>query len=411
MVDLPDDMHGAGMRRDAGCRVHKFCPSQRVLTSGFALALLLLVLLTPASLRADQLVAGAETVGGAGGKVVLVTNLDDAGPGSLRAALEIREPRIIRFSVGGTIRLATDLIIKYPKVTIEGETAPSPGITLRGATLRIKISDVILRHIRVRVGDGAGPSPDDRDAIAILGSPQGTRTVHNILIDHCSVAWAIDEAISTQFTPVGRITIRNSIIAETLDHSLHTKGGHSTGLLLGGGTEQVLIQRNLFAHNRYRNPVLTDGVSAVVLNNVIYNPGNNAVHFYGKPAGAPTLATIVGNVVIKGRSSKPYLDMFGQQGLTKNSSIYLQDNITDGLVTFQKDSPGSRGLGVNPYVDKPPVLWPNTVAAIPANIALKEVLGDVGARPWDRDATDKRIVAEVTARSGVIRDTPPVGEW
>ena len=154
---------------------------------------------------AVPVVSGALTKGGEGGKAYAVNTLVDGGPGSLRKALEKRGPRIIKFTVGGVIRLKKPLRIEESQVTVAGETAPSPGITLSGAPVRSWANDVILRHVRVRVGDGPGYNPDDRDVITILGvDDRGKRRsvlgpARNVLIENCSVSWAIDENVSLWF--------------------------------------------------------------------------------------------------------------------------------------------------------------------------------------------------------------------
>jgi hypothetical protein len=374
------------------------------------LALLLAVVLVGAgAAQAVEPIRGARTVGGEGGRVIEVTTLADDGPGSLREALAASGPRIVRFAVAGDIALRRPLPIREPRVTVAGETAPSPGITLRGATLRIRAGDVILRHIRVRVGDGSGSSPEDRDGIAVLGSRDGTDETANVLIEHCSISWSIDEGLSIWWRNVRGVTIRDSIVAEALDRSLHPKGRHSMGLLVGGGTRDVVIQRNLLAHNRWRNPVLNQGVTAAVINNLIYNPGNQALHFYGRAAGEPTLAAVIGNVVRAGPSTRPFLDMFDRSGLTAGSRLHFRDNLADGAATFQPSSPRA-AIDPAAFVAAPPLPLADDLAPMPAAEVTAAVLARAGARPWDRDATDRRIVAEVAARTGGIRDTVPDGE-
>jgi len=359
-----------------------------------------------ASPVAPPVITGAVTRGGEGGRVIVVENLNDSGPGSLRAAVEADGPRIVRFTVGGDIRLAGDLKIRGSRITIAGETAPSPGITLRGASVRIWASDVILRHLRVRVGAGAGPPPFNRDGISIVGDRDGKLRTENILIDHCSVSWAIDEGVSLWFPNISGVTIRNTIISESLDKSLHPKGSHSTGLLVGPGSTNVLIQGNLLAHNGWRNPVLTAGVTAAVANNLIYNSGHQAVHFYGNEGRGPTLAAVVGNVARGGPSSKRRQDMFGKQGIAPSSRIYMRDNISDGINAFSSKA----RLPFNPFVDRPPVTLGPEIRLLPARTLLETLVRKVGARPWDRDATDLRILSEVRHRTGRIRDSVPKSE-
>lgn len=360
---------------------------------------------------AAPVISGAQTKGGEGGIVFTVDTLIDGGPGSLRKALDKPGPRIIKFAVAGVIKLKKPLRIANPRVTIAGETAPSPGITLQGGPVRIWASDVIMRHIRVRVGDGPGYDPDDRDGITILGvtdkDPEA-EPARNVLIENCSVSWAIDEVVSTWFGGVEGVTVRNSIIAEGLNNSLHPKGAHSMGLLIGNGTKNVLVQGNLLAHNRWRNPVLTAGVTAAVLNNLIYDPGDTAVHFYDNGA-EPTLAVVIGNVVKPGPSTRRVIDMFGEKGAVPGSRIYLRDNDSGGTGAFE-----GRWRGTKPplsqVVAQPPLTLAPGIKVQAAASTQDSVLKNVGARPWNRDATDRRIIDEVMKGGGQIRDTVPPGE-
>jgi pectate lyase len=130
--------------------------------------------------------AGSETIGGRGGKVIEVTNLNDSGPGSLRAAVEAEGPRIVVFRVSGTIQLKNSLVIKNPNITIAGQTAPGEGICLRDAPLGVQADDVVVRFLRVRLGDESGR---ESDAISISSGER-------IIFDHCSASWSVDETFS-----------------------------------------------------------------------------------------------------------------------------------------------------------------------------------------------------------------------
>src|SRR4051812_44689541 len=138
---------------------------------------------------------GIETPAGRGGTVYKVTNLNASGSGSLKACVDGTTPRTCVFEVSGVIRLTTDLTIRNSNITIAGQTAPSPGIMIRGVGIKIQASDVLIQHIRVRTGDDPnGPDPDNRDSLKIEGS--AAKPVRNIVIDHCSFSWAIDELAS-----------------------------------------------------------------------------------------------------------------------------------------------------------------------------------------------------------------------
>lgn len=364
--------------------------------AAFALAaVLLLTAATPS--RAEW-----PTEGGDKGVVITVTSLADSGPGTFRAAVMVNKPRRIVFKVGGEIVLKQPLVIQYPDVTVAGETAPAPGISLLGDKLRIKTHDVIVRHIRVRVGELPGNSdPSNRDGISIdLGMPG--MPVRNILIDHCSVAWAIDEGLSTWGAGIDNVLIRRTIVAETLNNSIHEKGAHSSGLLIGKGARNILVQGNLLADNAFRNPVIDGGADAVVVNNLIYNPGFSGFHVYPKPEVGPTNVAVVGNVLLAGPDTRPRIYSFSM-GINPGSKIYYADNKAVGTVAFT-ETEKARGQPV-PFVDTPPV-WFDWIKPLPSSAVEKDVLADVGARPDDRDATDKRIIAEVSSNTGSIKDTP-----
>ena len=135
---------------------------------------------------------GMDTNAGRGGTVYKVTNLSASGSGSLKACIDATGPRTCVFEVSGAIRLTSDLIIRNNQIRIAGQTAPSPGIMIRGAAILITASDVLIQHIRVRAGDDTtGPNPDNRDSLKITGTT--AKPVRNVVIDHCSFSWSIDE--------------------------------------------------------------------------------------------------------------------------------------------------------------------------------------------------------------------------
>src|SRR3954463_12451074 len=135
---------------------------------------------------------GMDTPAGRGGTVYKVTNLNASGTGSLKACTDATGARVCVFEVSGYIRLTEDLLIRNGPITIAGQTAPSPGITIRGAALKIHGSNILVQHIRVRPGDDLkGPDPENRDALKIEGSSSVPAT--NIVIDHCTFSWALDE--------------------------------------------------------------------------------------------------------------------------------------------------------------------------------------------------------------------------
>jgi len=202
-----------------------------------------------AAAGAQRLVAegfGADARGGEGGEVIWVTNLEDSGPGSFREAVTAEGPRIVKFKVGGIIKLAERVVIENGRLTIDGASAADKGgITLyeRGLSFSgLNCRDVIVRHIRVRRSRAAG------DGIAIGGG------AHRVVIDHCSVSWADDENFG--INKGHYITVQWCIIAEGLIEGEHHKGAHSMGMLAAHGANHISLHHNFWTGNVNRNALL-----------------------------------------------------------------------------------------------------------------------------------------------------------
>lgn len=395
---MPTDRSSSASRL-GGFRVrHRTaCFSARLLTAAFVAAMTGLGVASAAPSN-DPL---AVTAGGDGGQVVEVTTLSDDGPGSFRWAVSAPNRKIV-FKVGGEIWLKTPITIRMPYITVAGETAPSPGISLMGEGLRVRGNDVIVRHIRVRIGTQRGPV-GNRDGIGVDGSVSGERPAYNILIENCSVSWAVDEGVVVYGPNTHDIVLRNNIVAEGLWRSVHPKGPHSMGMLIGPRTQQIVVQGNLLAHNQWRNPVVSAGASAIIVNNLVYNPGRVGLHFYANRGMEPTTVSAVGNVVIAGPDTRSPLLAF-QQGLPPGTRIYYNDNQATGTTAFDPQERPHNDSGFA-FESRPPI-WIDGIKPLPASRVVDYVLANAGARPFDRDATDRRIIAEVTARSGNIRNEP-----
>jgi pectate lyase len=353
---------------------------------------------------------GIDTPAGRGGTVYRVTNLNSSGTGSLKACIDGTTPRTCVFEVSGTIRLTSDLMIRNNNITIAGQTAPSPGILIRGAALRIQASDVLLQHLRIRVGDDAvGPDPANRDALKIEGS--STRTVRNIVIDHCSFSWAIDETVSV-WGPHDNITFSNNIFAEPLNESIHpTDDGtgiekHGFGVILGSANaSSVTMVGNLFAHAVARNP-LSRAAELVFVNNVVYNRGAMDLDIQAED-GDITKSTVLNNLFIRGpsyeRDTTPiYIRTSGSLALGAGSRVYQSGNhaydYTREILSLTGDPiAGLLTLGSYP-------VWNGglSVQNTANDVVYDRVLAQAGARPMDRDAVDKRIVTHVRNRTGQI---------
>ncbi len=350
----------------------------------------------------------AEARGGSGGQVIRVTNLDAAGPGSLRAALETKGPRIVVFEVGGVVDLKKQTLkVTEPFLTIAGQTAPAPGLTLIRGSVSIQTHDVIVRHLRVRPGDAGLPKGGgwEPDGMCAAGGE-----AYNVIVDHCSLSWAVDENLSASGARLQgpqatahRVTFSNCIIAEGLSHATHAKGEHSKGSLIHDFCQDIAVIGNLYAHNVQRNPYFKAHTTGVIVNNVIYDPGTAAIQLNYAPKEwegaklAPTncRVSIVGNVLVHGASTRKDLALVGTRG-----DAYLEDNLA-----FRADgTPAPLVSGaVNRLAEKP--VWPAGLRALPAADAVASVIQHAGARPKDRDEVDRRIMQDFIGRTGRVIDS------
>jgi pectate lyase len=368
---------------------------------------------------------GAAAIGGRGGRVIEVTNLDDSGPGSLRAACEASGPRIVIFRVGGIIELRSSIIVRNPYITIAGQTAPGGGILVSGkkmARTPIRIyntHDIIIRFIRVRTGRG-GQSGQAGDCIALYNN------CYNVLIDHCSVSWSNDENMQVWANsgPSHDITFSWNLIAEglTFDHA-------SCGLIIGSDNNAVDmtnidIHHNLFMHNQKRNP-LVKGKTSRIINNIIYNWEWWASGF----AGGITI-DIIGNLYRRGPDSSLRYEVLWRSdystgpdaGPPGDPSIYIQGNIGPHQSDLEGDNwvmieeaPFNQGTGHPPdraFERHTPISgspFPITVHSV---LEIEDMILDgVGASMrldeygnWipNRDAVDERLIQEYLSGTGII---------
>ncbi len=368
-----------------------------------------------------------QTRGGGDGRVIRVSTLAARGEGSLEAALAQEGPRVIEFAVGGVIDLGgRTLQIARPAVTVAGETAPSPGITLINGGVSVTTHDVIVRHIRIRPGAGtrARKSGWEIDGLATAG---GAR---DVIVDHCSFSWATDENLSAsgpRFEGASpddwrrntsrRVTFSHNLIAEGLNNSTHAKGRHSKGSLIHDNTSEVLVYGNLYHSNDDRNPFFKGGARGAVVNNVITNPGRRVVHFTLVPAEWEGHAwergamAIVGNVARQGPSSVTPMAFFEASGpcdVLLRDNRFLDANGTELPLSAARRDP-QRGLV--PHADNSEVrmmssapVWPAGLKARPATEVEPWVFAHAGARPWDRDAIDRRLVEEARTGRGKLID-------
>ena len=364
--------------------------------------------------------AAAHTPGGRGGKIVRVTTLAADGPGSFKEAVSGKGPRIVVFEVGGVIDLGMkELRISEPFLTIAGQTAPHPGVTIIKGGLTIATHDVVIRHLRIRPGDGGLPKRSgDIDAITTV------RGAHDVIVDHCSLTWATDENLSASSTRFHgeneaewmanasrRITYSNNIVSEGLADSIHAKGEHSKGSLIHDHVNEVLIVGNLYAHNYERSPLFKGGARGQVINNLIYNPGQRAIHYnliaeeWMGHAYSKGEMVVRGNVMRAGKSTEPLA--FLMIGGSGDLDVYAQDNlIVDRIGNTSIQETGSyttAPVKLNRVKNAPAL--PFGVSLLPAAKVQDAVIENVGATPWNRDLIDRRIVADVIEGRGEIIDS------
>ncbi|MBD1424085.1 pectate lyase [Sphingobacterium arenae] len=377
---------------------------------------------------------GQKVTGGRGGKVIKVTNLNDAGEGSLRAAISASGARIIVFDVSGTIELQSQLNIRNPHITLAGQTAPGDGITIKNYPVVVSTENVIIRYMRFRMGDEKNVEAD-----ALGGFEQ-----KDIIIDHCSMSWSTDECVS--FYSNENFTMQWCIISESLRVSAHDKGAHGYGGIFGG--IKASFHHNLLAHHDSRNPRFgerggTDIAKRSLVdyrNNVIYNwAGNSAyggegmhinlVNNYYKPGPATRAKTRIYSIDKSKNPDEPMYDIWGKYYIAGNffegEPQVTEDNWTYGVYNQFHHSYGdvSEADKIAMQIGTPHDNEGN-VETQTAQDAYEKVLAHVGAS-LKRDAVDLRIIDDVrnktytahgssgdqNSRFGIIDSPQDVGGW
>ncbi|TCU57273.1 hypothetical protein EDF58_105111 [Novosphingobium sp. PhB57] len=371
--------------------------------------------------------AADPTKGGDGGRIIRVTTLAKDGPGSLRAAVEAKGKRTVVFEVGGVIDLGrTVLEIDEPYLTIAGQTAPSPGVTIVRGGIDLKGHDVKISHLRVMTGVDGQPKLSGWEADAF-----STVAAHNVVIEHCSFFWAIDENMSTSGPRFNGKTVkewreatshdvlfRENLAAEGLADASHPKGEHSKGSLVHDNATGIVFYRNVWAHNMERSPLVKGGAQVLMVNNMIYDPGHRAVHYNLMNlewAGHPYVTgeiTAVGNVMRAGNSTAPGLP-FLTLGGDGDLAWFSKDNINVDRWGNPAPMLGRYGVTKAKVIEAPaPLASLDGYKVMPAADLETDLLGSVGARPWDRAPDDIRVLFFVAeGRGEVIDDEKVVGGY
>ncbi|MBR7799867.1 pectate lyase family protein [Undibacterium fentianense] len=368
-----------------------------------------------------------DVVGGRGGQIVRVTNLQKAGEGSLRAALETKGPRTIVFEVGGVIDLERSVLsINEPYVTIAGQTAPAPGITIIRGGINIRASQVIVQHLRIRTGvDGQTKASGwEVDSINVSAA-------HHVIIDHCSMSWAIDENMSVSgprfkgFTPDDwrantshHVLFSNNFAVEGLAEASHAKGEHSKGSLVHDNVTELIFYRNIWAHNVERNPLLKGGARATIANNLIYNPRAKAIHYnlmaleWEDHPYQTGQMNVVGNVLRGGMSTKKALPLILLGGVG-DLALYVDDN--RAVDQFGQALPLFGRYGETPaqvFWQQKPINWPSGLPLVSSGLLETELSQMAGARPWNRDQDDVRVLYFIAeGRGTIINDEREVSSY
>lgn len=372
---------------------------------------------------------GKYTQGGRGGHVFVVTNLNDDGPGSLREAVEATGARIVTFAVDGTIELKSHLRIKNDSITIAGQSAPGQGICLKDYPLIVDASQVIIRYLRVRVGDR-----HQLDSDGLGGGRYGQK---HVILDHLSVSWSIDECLSIYKTE--NLTVQWCLVAHSLNTSVHTKGSHGFGGIWGG--YKATFHHNLLANHASRNPRFSsvDGTKWVdYRNNVVYNWGFkaayggghhgeiNMVKNYYKPGPASQHHRLLD--VAEDGTGRYYVQgnvMAGDKDVTRDNRLGVRDCAGKPYELHQKSAGPDSGISPEARPERGEeaetclVGQPFPYEAIPEDepeVAYRRVLKSVGCS-FRRDAYDKEVLRQMKKGigtfgvNGIINSQEDVGGW
>lgn len=360
------------------------------------------------------------------------TNGDGTHSGSLRTALTASAPRVVIFETSGMIDMNSDIHVTSPCLTVAGQTAPSPGITIRGALAAgssaggffIRSHDMLWQHIRMRLGDGGAviPQTSGHDAFDMYAAGGDVSLIHHIVMDHMSISWAAGKQVDLfQAANNGAVTLWKNIISEALFRAKNITSDWAGGVVSGLGFSigdsaginyNVTLYGNIFAHNPERNPEIGSGDNVQFINNVVYDFGQdpNGSKCYGTllytPNGSQVwLTDIIGNVYIGGPGTRQYATCTAVWAYSGNSGsqYYLNDNVTDFTATscsptctlLDDNSTGFRVFS--------PALSESGYTILSGSATKTLVLAWAGARPLDRDTVDTRVASEIsghTATSG-----------
>lgn len=360
------------------------------------------------------------TEGGKGGRIIKVTTLAKNGPGSFAEALAAKGPRIIVFEVGGAINMEREtLSITEPFVTIAGQTAPAPGITLLRTGLDVKTHDVKVQHLRILTGVDKQPLMSGWEADAF-----STVAASNVLVENNTFMWAVDENMSAsgpRFTggtveewragTSHNVTFRLNLAAEGLANASHPKGEHSKGSLIHDNATGIVFDRNIWAHNVERSPLVKGGAQVLMINNLIYNPQHRAVHYnlmdleWAGHTPVTGEITAIGNVMRGGNNTDeglPFLMLGGVGDL----AYYGRDNVAVDLHGNPLPEFGRYGVTAADLVEaEAPLADVSEYDILPSRNVETTLLATAGARPWNRGPEEVRVLFFIAEGRGDILDS------
>lgn len=322
---------------------------------------------------------GKDATGGRGGSVIAVTNLNDSGTGSLRAALSASGTRTIVFRTGGVIHLSSSIDVTNGDVTIAGQTAPGDGIAVKGWHLALYGSNIIMRGMRLRVTNQnrvVGSNQNDSLRIGFYGGGGS-----NYAVDHNSISWGSDENVECAYTPQN-ITFSNNIVSEGLMTNPLSFGGrmdYGYGFLVSEGCKRISIHHNLFASNNERSALFKGDTDAEFINNVIYNWRNFATHTNNDTGAAPNVENVINNYYKRGPTDDGVTPIVVNSG-----TVYANGNSNASDIG---SSPVAQQSGMTPQT---------------ASDAFTSVLAGAGATAPTRDSVDTRIVSEANSGSSTL---------
>ncbi len=358
-------------------------------------------------------------------EVYHVTNLNADGEGSLKDAVS-KPGRIVVFDVSGVIEIPEKLKLEQPNITILGQTAPGDGITVAGSDIGLYADNTIIRYLRVRPTDANEGEPDGL----------GGRWIDDIVVDHCSVSWGVDELLTVYAgsrekegkQPAQNVSIQYCISSEALRMSSHIKGAHGYGGIAGG--DNYSFHHNLMAHNDSRNPRLDRNLLGTdIVNNVIYDWGINTI-YGGEPYSYNKVEEfskpeLVSNVNIRdnyykfGPSTRDNVDHVRSRvfeatndgtvtynGEVLKSNVYVENNYVYGDEETTKNNWNHNDTVKNQAnvnrLEKPVDMGEFEIPAQSAEDAYNDVLENAGATLPKRDSIDARIIDDVKNGTGRI---------